>query len=149
MEFKWFLKWPTINATWFVVNALTMLYHFMTQTLFVQVLFSLFFSFVYDVSHYLMIWFDLFYKRIAERVARKNLQSYSDVVSLIRRRLRFDLLKTTLIALRGFRGSRPNSLGCPIGDLDINLMDWLCFLPIHVGDSKYWHSFQNFLTFKL
>ena len=65
----------------------------------------------------------LFYKRIAERVANKTLQRYSDVVSFIRRRLRFDLLKTTLIALRGYRGNKPNSLSSPIGDLDINLMD--------------------------
>ena len=65
----------------------------------------------------------LFYKRIAERVASKTLQKYSDVVSFIRRRLRFDLLKTTLIALRGFRGSKRNSLSSPIGDLDINLME--------------------------
>ena len=65
----------------------------------------------------------LFYKRIAERVANKTLQRYSDVVSFIRRRLRFDLLKTTLIALRGFRGTKPNSLSSPIGDLDINLME--------------------------
>ena len=58
----------------------------------------------------------LFYKRIAERVARKILQRYSYMVSFIRRRLRFDLLKTTLIALRGYRGSKPNSLSSPIGD---------------------------------
>ena len=65
----------------------------------------------------------LFYKRVAERVASKTLQRYSDVVSFIRRRLRFDLLKTTLIALRGFRGCKRNSLSSPIGDLDINLME--------------------------
>ena len=63
-----------------------------------------------------------FYKRVAERVDNKTLQRYSDVVSFIRRRLRFDLLKTTLIALRGFRGLKANSLSSPIGDLDMNLM---------------------------
>ena len=57
--------------------------------------------------------------------ARKTLQRYSDVMSFIGRRLRFDLLKTTLIALRGFRGSRLNLLSSPIGprDLDINLIE--------------------------
>ena len=65
----------------------------------------------------------LFYRCIAERVARKTVQRYSDVVSFISRRLRFDLLKTTLIALRGFRGSKPNALSFPIWNLDINLME--------------------------
>ena len=64
----------------------------------------------------------LFYKRIAERVAMKTLQRYSDVLSFIRRRLRFDLLKTALTALRDFGGSGPNSLSYPIGDLGINSM---------------------------
>ena len=65
-----------------------------------------------------------FYKRIAERVANKTLQKYSDVVSFIRRRLRFDLLKTCLISLRGFRGKKaPCMIATPVDELDLNLMN--------------------------
>ena len=36
----------------------------------------------------------VFYKRVAEKIANKSSQRYSDIISFIRRRLRFDLLKT-------------------------------------------------------
>ena len=43
-------------------------------------------------------------KRLAEKISMKRNQRYSETVSFIRRRLRFDLLKTTIIAIRGHRG---------------------------------------------
>ena len=60
------------------------------------------------------------FKRIAERTARKTGQSYSDAISFIRKRVRFDLLKTTIIALRGDRGRLIGATE-DIVDLDINL----------------------------
>ena len=45
---------------------------------------------------------------------------YSDVMSFIRKRLRFDLLKTTTIALRGDRGKRVGAAD-EVAELDINL----------------------------
>ena len=36
----------------------------------------------------------VFYKRVAEKIANKSSQRYSDIILFIRRRLRFDLLKT-------------------------------------------------------
>ena len=60
------------------------------------------------------------FKRIAQRTASKTGQRYSDVMSFIRKRVRFDLLKTTIIALRGHRGRR---MGDPVKveELDMNL----------------------------
>ena len=48
----------------------------------------------------------VFSKRIAENIANKSLQRYCDVVSFIRRRLKFDPLKTCLISLRLFQGKK-------------------------------------------
>ena len=63
---------------------------------------------------------DRFFKRIAEKSAMKKGQSYSETIAYIRTRLRFDLLKTTLIALRGNRGK--SSSTPEISTMDINLI---------------------------
>jgi hypothetical protein len=59
-------------------------------------------------------------KRLAEKTSRRKNQRYCDVMTFLRRRLRFDLLRTTIISLRGYRGkaerSPPN-----IDGLDLNL----------------------------
>ena len=47
---------------------------------------------------------DRFFKHLAQKISNKGGQRYSDVIAFIRRRLRFDLLKTCLISLRGHRG---------------------------------------------
>ena len=61
-------------------------------------------------------------KRLAQRMEVATGQRYSDAVSFIRKRLRFELLKTTVIAMRGDRGSRARTLNeIPMGDLDLNL----------------------------
>ena len=61
-------------------------------------------------------------KRLAERMEMSTGQKYSDAVSFIRKRLRFELLKTTVIAVRGDRGSRLRSFEAhPIDELDLNL----------------------------
>ena len=44
------------------------------------------------------------FKRIAEKMEYTTGQRYADAMGFIRKRLRFELLKTTLIALRGYRG---------------------------------------------
>ena len=48
-------------------------------------------------------------KRIAERTADKTNEEYSHVMMHIRTRLRFALLKSTLVGLRGFRGKKAKS----------------------------------------
>ena len=62
----------------------------------------------------------IFLKRLATLLAPKTNQTYSNTMAYIRRRLRFDLLKTTLIALRGHRG-KSYQPPTPVEDLDINL----------------------------
>ena len=49
---------------------------------------------------------DRHHKRIASLIAEKTRESYADVLNYIRTRLRFCLLKSVLIAIRGFRGKR-------------------------------------------
>ena len=62
----------------------------------------------------------IFVKRLSSLLAQKTNQSYNDTISYVRRRLRFDLLKTTLIALRGFRGRHQLSPSA-IQEIDLNL----------------------------
>ena len=62
-----------------------------------------------------------FNKRLASLLSEKKGNSYSDTISFIRRRLRFCILKTTLVAIRGFRGRKqPDAL--PIEGMDFNLI---------------------------
>ena len=46
---------------------------------------------------------DKFIRRVAERMSWKRGEKYSSVVSFLRRRYRFDVLKTCIISLRGFK----------------------------------------------
>ena len=59
-------------------------------------------------------------KRMAEKHTIKTGQRYAETITFIRKRLRFDLLKTTIIALRGYRGKPHNNADC-IEQLDLNL----------------------------
>ncbi len=61
-----------------------------------------------------------FFKRTAEKIAMKEDIPYSQVISFVRRRLRFDLVKTTLIALRGYRGKVSQDPE-KISELDLHL----------------------------
>ena len=54
----------------------------------------------------------------AMKLSLKRGERYSDVVGFIRRRLRFDLLRTCVIALRGFK---KNAAPEKIEDLEFNL----------------------------
>ena len=62
------------------------------------------------------------YNRIAQKMAYTKGQKYHDAVSYIRKRLRFDLLKTTVISLRGYRGKPTPAFDPEIDDLDLNLI---------------------------
>ena len=63
---------------------------------------------------------DKFLKKLAEKLACKRSTPYSKMASFVRKRLRFDLTKTILIALRGYRG-KPSSEAAPLKDLNIHL----------------------------
>ena len=62
-----------------------------------------------------------FIKHLSEKTARKTNQRYSEVMSFMRRRIRFEVLRTCLIALRGYRG-KTSSNGTPLNELDMGLM---------------------------
>ena len=46
-----------------------------------------------------------FHKRLATLISKKRGNSYSDAISYVRQKLRFCLLRATLAAVRGFRGT--------------------------------------------
>ena len=60
---------------------------------------------------------DRFYKHLASKISNKTGQRYCDTVAFVRRRLRFDLLKTCVISLRGYRGKQH------VKPTDIELLD--------------------------
>ena len=60
------------------------------------------------------------FKNIAVKMSNKTGQRYSETIGFIRKRLRFDLLKTTIIALRGYRGKKSEASE-DIAELDLNL----------------------------
>jgi len=65
-----------------------------------------------------------FYQHFAQKLSWKTGQKYNETITLVRRRLRFDLLKTTIISLRGHRGSKPGDRSTSptsIADMDFNL----------------------------
>ena len=64
-----------------------------------------------------------FHKQLATLLAQKRNISYSDAMAYVRCRLRFCILKTTLIALRGYRGSVCQGRGTGDNDdIEIDLM---------------------------
>ena len=58
-------------------------------------------------------------RRMAERMSIKRGEKYSSVVSFLRRRFRFDLLKTCVIAMRGYK--KPTTTAAKIDTLDLDL----------------------------
>ena len=61
-----------------------------------------------------------FFKKLVDKLSRKSGQRYSEAMTFIRKRIRFDLSRTTVIALRGERGLK-SSCAVKIADLNINL----------------------------
>ena len=63
-----------------------------------------------------------FHKRLATLIAEKRHESYPEVLNYIRTRLRFSLLKSVLIAIRGIRGKQTVERTTPISSLSFNLL---------------------------
>ena len=64
----------------------------------------------------------LYHKRLAELISTKRGDSYSDVVNYIRTRIRFSLLRSILVAIRGERGKRRKLQCTEVSDLSLNLI---------------------------
>ena len=60
-----------------------------------------------------------FHKKLATLLSLNRNISYSDAMSFVRRKLRFSILRTSLIALRGYRGSTVNQEIHEDSDLDL------------------------------
>ena len=50
-----------------------------------------------------------FVNRVTDLIARKRKERYCDMVRHVRTRIRFAMLRTTLIALRGYRGKKTDN----------------------------------------
>ena len=61
-------------------------------------------------------------KRLAEKIANKTNERYSHVMAHIRTRLRFALLKATLVAVRGVRGRTVEVEEEEVGEIAFNLI---------------------------
>ena len=61
-------------------------------------------------------------KRIAELIAAKTGEAYSHVMKHIRTRLRFALLRCTVIAVRGTRGNARDRDEDDIGEVSFNMI---------------------------
>ena len=63
-----------------------------------------------------------FHKRLALLISEKRKENYSHVVNHIRTRLRFCLLRSTLMAIRGVRGKRARDGVLDISEISYNLI---------------------------
>ena len=63
-----------------------------------------------------------YHKRLAELISIKRGESYADVVNLIRTKVRFSLLRSILLAIRGERGRKRREKEAEISDLSLNLI---------------------------
>ena len=62
-----------------------------------------------------------YHKRLAELIAAKQNEEYHHVINHIRTRVRFSLLRSVLIAIRGQRGKRQRDLK-PISSVSFNMI---------------------------
>ena len=62
-----------------------------------------------------------FHKKVAELISWKTKEEYSQVMNHIRTRIRFTLLKSTLIAIRGERG-KSRKVDNNISDVSFNMV---------------------------
>ena len=64
-----------------------------------------------------------YHKRLATLIACKRREDYSSTMNFIRKKIRFSLLRSTLIAIRGTRVKIQHFRRIPIADVDIGLVD--------------------------
>ena len=62
-----------------------------------------------------------YHKRLAEKLSEKQHESYNDVLSHMRTRIRFSLLRSVLVAVRGERGKKQHAAK-PLSSTSFNLV---------------------------
>ena len=65
---------------------------------------------------------DKFIRKVAEKISLKRKEHYSIVVNFRRRRYRFDLLKTCVISMRGYKKADTKTENIEMLDLDCKHM---------------------------
>ena len=61
-------------------------------------------------------------KQLAEQISQKTGEVYAHVMRHLRTRLRFELLRATLVAVRGYREEKGQSEELEIEDISFNLI---------------------------
>ena len=61
-------------------------------------------------------------KKLAQMISEKRKEPYSSVINHIRTRLRFSLLRSTLAAVRGYRGKRSDNGGGDLTNVEFNIV---------------------------
>ena len=64
---------------------------------------------------------DKFIRKVAEKISLKRKEHYSIVVNFLRRRYRFDLLKTCVISMRGYKKAATKTENVDMLDLDCKM----------------------------
>ena len=69
-----------------------------------------------------------FHKRVATLLSDKKGETYANVMQHLRTKVRFALLKTILIAVRGVRGKSQRQRTMPLADVSFNLIpEYPCY----------------------
>jgi len=61
-------------------------------------------------------------KRLAEKIAEKRKEPYASVITYVRTKLKFAPVRSTLVAIRGFRGKRSDVHLQDLTDTDFSLI---------------------------
>ena len=65
-----------------------------------------------------------YHKKVAQLISKKRNESYADVMNVIRTKIRFSILKSTLEVVRGVRRRRPRET--PTSDISYNTVPSAC-----------------------
>ena len=65
-----------------------------------------------------------YHNRLAALISAKRNESYNDVITYIRRKLRFSILRTTLVAVRGTRKKFRKYRSTNFADIDFNIIKY-------------------------
>ena len=84
-------------------------------------------------------------KRLAELISNKSSERYSHVMSYVRTRLRFVLLKATVIAIRGVRGKSASS--GHNDELEVDQPDFFQLDPKRINQLKLHKKYQKHNTY--
>ena len=77
---------------------------------------------VYSTHGGMSIQAERFYKRLAKLISEKRKESYDDVIRHLRTKIRFTLLKSVLVSLRGVRGRHHQRQETPLSFVEFGLI---------------------------